>query len=1035
MALLVRDDVKTTRVQEFIEDLSGRPGVHDLRLGGLQLEELRSYVGEHAALQRLYEISEGMPKTVDALLEALPSNVETLFERKLQGLSSAARRPLFALAVLGQEASVAQLSQVSGQETQELARALQELRAARIVERSIHGGEFRFAFCWRGDREACKLAVPQDEQRRLHSAFARLFAGEGPQRVAYHQLRSEEPQRGVPLAIRAAEHHALAGSFDAAVSTLEDALPHASGELQRAVLERLCELAPLAGLTGRALRYAKALEEALPEGQRFSAVIRAAELHNAVGDHERCLSALETAEPMDEAQRARKMACASEAHYQLGQLEDAERRASGGLQLAQSPRSKIGAAQPAGQDRAVQGRSPDEAIAFFEQTLQCAQRSGLRAEEARALINLGIVQLRKERAEEAERKLFEGVEMARQANDLSLLAIGTLSAGAYLYKRAELGRAIDAYRECKRLFRRLGNRTQLARALHNLGILYLVCGDLSRARSHNSEAIRLAELSGAERILASALMLEGSILGELGELERGETRLREGMLLRRKLGVERPLEAMIELGELHLLAGDFERVRAIIEEVEQVLPTLDNALFVARSALLDGRVRSGEPDVEALLSDAKRTFERLDRKLWARDAEVALGRHHHKAGRPEIARMHLLGAQKLQEAVAQTLPQPLRNSFERARPQRAVFEALEALSGPAARSAPRPKKSAHPTIIGRSSKLARVFKIIERVAPSDSTVLICGESGTGKELVAEAIHRSSPRAGEPFVKLNCAALVESLLLSELFGHEKGAFTGAHQRKIGRFEMAAGGTLFLDEIGDISPKTQVSLLRVLQEREFERVGGGKPIKVQARIIVATNKNLAQMVAEGTFREDLYYRLKGLTVDLPALRERPEDIPLLVEHFLAQYAAESGAALKRFDEPAQHMLQQHPWPGNIRELENVVRSVALFAEGAHITARELEEHSELTPASAQAAPAPEPAPEGLGEQDLLSEIFEQGATLAQLKIKIQREAIKRALRLNKGNITRAAQALGMKRPRLSQIINSEAELKLLCQEVSR
>ena len=336
--------------------------------------------------------------------------------------------------------------------------------------------------------------------------------------------------------------------------------------------------------------------------------------------------------------------------------------------------------------------------------------------------------------------------------------------------------------------------------------------------------------------------------------------------------------------------------------------------------------------------------------------------------------------------------------------------------------------------------------------------------GTGKELVAEAIHRNSPRADGPFVKLNCAALVESLLLSELFGHERGSFTGAHQRKIGRFEMASGGTIFLDEIGDISPKTQVALLRVLQEREFERVGGGKPIKVDARIIFATNRNLAQMVREGTFREDLYYRLKGISIDLPPLRERPEDIRALAEHFLRQYAAESGSIAKTLSAPALGLLTGYPWPGNIRELENIIRSVALFAEGQVIEASDFDEYRELfqdspvlsapaapvthltiaeTPA-APSVPAPPVRPEpNLPKSrtpdeiqgDLLMEIFAQGVPLPELKKRIQERAIAQALQMTQGNITRAAEVLGMRRPRLSQIINASDELKALAQGVSK
>src|SRR5690606_14718202 len=210
-----------------------------------------------------------------------------------------------------------------------------------------------------------------------------------------------------------------------------------------------------------------------------------------------------------------------------------------------------------------------------------------------------------------------------------------------------------------------------------------------------------------------------------------------------------------------------------------------------------------------------------------------------------------------------------------------------------ARAAPRQAKTTewarkYPGLVGGAHTLGGVFSVLDKVAGADALVLVRGESGTGKELVAEAIHQNSPRRGKPFVKVNCAALVETLLLSELFGHERGAFTGASARKKGRFELADGGTLFLDEIGDISPKTQVALLRVLQEREFERVGGTQPIKVDVRIIAATHRDLEQMVREGTFREDLYYRLRGVTVEMPPLRERLADLPELTEHLLARIA---------------------------------------------------------------------------------------------------------------------------------------------------
>ncbi len=242
-------------------------------------------------------------------------------------------------------------------------------------------------------------------------------------------------------------------------------------------------------------------------------------------------------------------------------------------------------------------------------------------------------------------------------------------------------------------------------------------------------------------------------------------------------------------------------------------------------------------------------------------------------------------------------------------------------------------------IIGESAEMQTIFKTIHQVAPSRATVLVTGESGTGKEMVASAIHQSSPRADRPFVKLHCAALAETLLESELFGHERGAFTGADRRRIGRFEEADGGTLFLDEIGEISPATQVKLLRVLQEHEFERVGGNQTLKVDVRVIAATNRDLAEMVKQGTFREDLYYRLNVINLRLPNLRERASDIPALAAHFLVRFAKENVKPLERFDDAALEVLKKYPWHGNVRELENVVERAVVLSDGPTILLRHL------------------------------------------------------------------------------------------------
>jgi len=236
-------------------------------------------------------------------------------------------------------------------------------------------------------------------------------------------------------------------------------------------------------------------------------------------------------------------------------------------------------------------------------------------------------------------------------------------------------------------------------------------------------------------------------------------------------------------------------------------------------------------------------------------------------------------------------------------------------------------KELFPDIIGASASMRNIFTQITKVAPTDTTVLITGESGTGKELVAQAIYEHSPRHGKPFIKFNCIAIPEGLLESELFGHEKGAFTGAVARKKGKFELADGGTIFLDEIGDMPLTTQAKILRVLQEREFERVGGTGKIQVDVRIIVATNKNLTEMVKTGAFREDLFYRLNVFNIHLPPLREKREDIPALVNHFFG--SAENAALISS---RAMQLLVGHSWPGNIRELQNVIKRAEVIAEGS-------------------------------------------------------------------------------------------------------
>jgi formate hydrogenlyase transcriptional activator len=247
-------------------------------------------------------------------------------------------------------------------------------------------------------------------------------------------------------------------------------------------------------------------------------------------------------------------------------------------------------------------------------------------------------------------------------------------------------------------------------------------------------------------------------------------------------------------------------------------------------------------------------------------------------------------------------------------------------------------------MVGSSESLMRTLGQVARVAPTDSTVLVTGESGTGKELVARAIHKRSRRADKPFIRVNCAAIPQSLIASELFGHEKGAFTGATERRLGRFELANGGTIFLDEIGDIPTDTQVALLRVLQEREFERVGGGRTVSIDVRVVAATNRDLKAAVDVGTFRLDLFYRLNVFPVRVPSLRERKDDIPLLAKYFIERYARSTGKKIKNVNRRTLELLQAYDWPGNIRELQNVIERAVILCDRETLSINESSMHRE-------------------------------------------------------------------------------------------
>jgi two-component system, NtrC family, response regulator AtoC len=328
-------------------------------------------------------------------------------------------------------------------------------------------------------------------------------------------------------------------------------------------------------------------------------------------------------------------------------------------------------------------------------------------------------------------------------------------------------------------------------------------------------------------------------------------------------------------------------------------------------------------------------------------------------------------------------------------------------------------------IIGTSPKLKAVIDKMKLVAASRATILIEGESGTGKELIAQAIHQSSPRARGPFVAVHCAALSENLLESELFGHERGSFTGATERRIGRFESADGGTLFLDEIGEISQSTQVKLLRFLETKAIERVGGSKPIELDVRLVAATNRNLEQMVRELKFREDLYFRLNVVRLFMPPLRERAEDIPLLLAHFIKQFSEENAVPPLTVEPGALRTLQAYPWPGNIRELRNFCENAVVLRRGGSLTEYDLEPKFR-SPVMAASSGPPAGQESGLASNPSVTSAATSGSlSVEENEKRLLREALLKA----RGNRTKAAELMGVSRRTLHRKIAQWPELDVM------
>jgi len=1108
-ALLVLTFREGEHTLPLLEVIRSSRAVEHLAMSGLDREGVRAFLQTDEVVDRLVRATDGNPALLEQLIGSLPQEPEDFWTRRFSALESRVRSALETMAIIARPVSPEQLRDLAGPEAAP-PQILQSLVDLGLVQRHLDRGDVRLRFIASTAREAFIAQVPPDRARALHRRVAERLVplvglGVEAEEVALHFLAAGDVADAVPFVLAAVDRLEAAFAHARAAELLVRVVDHTSGELRDDVLDRLASLYLKAGDPTRALEtLTEALTSSRPEPQRVDLEARVARVYLSVGAAEQALEILAArlgAAPAD-SPGIGWIGLAAEAAWAAGHAERAASLcALGESAYLSSPDESalpelLAVRNTAGKVNLGAGRH-EEARQVFSRNLEDATRAGVGPQRTRALINLGIVHLQVGEVDAATERFSAARDLALAAGELRHLGLALDNLAVLFHKRQDFARALQLYDQSGDVFRKLGNQGQTAHTALNLAELYLTVGDAPRAE-------RLVDIArghlrrGRWRTLeAQCLALEGELAAQRSDDARADVLLDESLSALEAIGAgpSELLGVVLVMARVRLRLGRASQVDALLSRAEALAREPQGHAARARFevACAERRVHAGDLDAAAAHAGAA-----LHAAEMLGDRE-SRWRAHFVTGQVAWARQDrpatlqaLADAVEVIDGVAASLPAPLRETYLDLDARKQVRHALRrvraGLEPPSSRlqatdlpSVERPARDVrwqpqwterYPQLVGRAPSLFGVFNALDRVAGSDAIVLIRGESGTGKELVAAALHANGPRASGPFVKVNCSAFVETLLLSELFGHEKGAFTGAALRKKGRFELADGGTLFLDEIGDVSANTQVALLRVLQEGTMERVGGAETLSVDVRVLCATHRNLEEMVRRGEFRADLYYRLRGVIIELPPLRERRADIPLLVERFLAKRPQADRRPL-RMSAEALASLTLHDWPGNVRELENVVRSAALFADSDVIGLSELRELGpffrtpdeqallavqELLAHPRESEPAPPPladvvpqavpttsgpalpAPSRSAEDrtnvfvdDWLERAIAAEGGLAELKKRIEFEAVQRALRASGGNITRAAERLGMKRPRLSQIIHAMPELSDLLREV--
>jgi len=999
--------------------------VESTSVAPLDAHDLSQLMAEPVLSSKLLRITEGLPTRVRALISVLPDELDELVRYRISTLQPDALHTLHMAQANGGPVVPGVLASVADVGWN----VVNALQADEFLVEEVVGGQshVRLNDAYQDHPTLC---VEDESQRSIiHGAWADHWTTQHQLTndesllgcICDHLLQAGRAEEASTAAIRASHWLAQRGGTQRSVALLDRVLAAgvsdptpilvATIDAQVALGDFDAALARCGDLVDRADSYVD---------------LRRAQIHGLSGDLDAASKALRTlfeSKGVPTSLRSVVLREWADVLVRQGELEEAERLCTEALNASEPLDEMTSLSLHHTQGKIAFWRaSYEEARTIYQKVLDDSQRATDTGFRATALHNVGLVDMRTGHYVQSARRIQEALGLFEGCGRYFEAAVCRHNLGiAYEYNQ-RTALAVAMFEQTIDVFERLGKRANLAGAINSLGDVYLSIGEAWKARRLFQHSLTIAEENGLNYLVAFNALRLGQVDLLDGQSEKAQAHLMRAVAALENQGHHHELaEAHLALAQCALAADD----QATTIEHLELLEACGHREATARGWILRARLQADKNpgNAEELLQRAALALEELGQASGVLEASLELVLIERQVGGPATQRLSEVS--DLLEQWRKSIPTEHLEAFDELPLVRRVQEVLspseEMPSAPQTITSERVSQpvatepSCYHGMVGRSPKMRALYKVIDRIASADATILLAGESGTGKELVANAIYNASHRANKAFVRVNSAAFVDSLLESELFGHEKGSFTGAVNRKMGAFEQADGGTLFLDEIGDISPKMQVSLLRALQEGEIRRVGGRKPMMVDVRVICATNRDLDAMVEAGTFRQDLYFRIKGLPIALPALRERGDDIVLLAEHILADLEEKHGRAFVLATD-AIDLLRVYPWPGNVRELENVLRSVIFFAEGDAITAHDLLHYTSLKEMCEDGESAQGPEPSGPVEDEVIGGGFD----LAEAKREMELRYIKRALEQTDGNITKAAELLNMKRPRLSQKI---------------